>query len=385
MPAQGKPKQLIRVGDQQLELPDGVSVADWGLEKVRVQNPRIRAYLGCIRLLEANLESNYALLHCSPRRLLTTWRKVREVLRMLDTGLLPTLKEPSAIADLERARSHALQAYEVLSATAISTLRSFPERLAEHDLKEVRRTLCVSMGKIHSFLRDTFGEIVAADPRSLHDADYYLSRKFQQEIDEAEWLYATVDSLYRYINDLWPVWKSTIERQTDRLGREGTLPPAAGWSELDTLLAALRTELTPRLRQILALNGIRFEEMQTIDQYAGDIPALCRLLAGEYELGRGVIEEIKAGAIDSVEDRRASVRALTVCHEEVAARILMNLNRLRNNLRDIVIFLPVWLRHIEKRRALMLTKNPDEMQSLFQKPAPEPPEIGRRWGDRLAQ
>ena len=64
----------VRVGGYQVELPQGITVADWGLERVRVQNPSIRSYLGCIRLLEEVLDSNYAILHCSPERLLKIWR-----------------------------------------------------------------------------------------------------------------------------------------------------------------------------------------------------------------------------------------------------------------------------------------------------------------------
>ena len=62
-----------------VELPDGVTTADWGLERVRVQNPSIRSYLGCIRLLEEVLDSNYAILNCSPERLLKIWRQVEQV------------------------------------------------------------------------------------------------------------------------------------------------------------------------------------------------------------------------------------------------------------------------------------------------------------------
>jgi len=59
-------RQSGRMGDREAGLPEGVTAADWGLERVRVQNPSIRSYLGCIRLLEEVLDSNYAILHCSP-------------------------------------------------------------------------------------------------------------------------------------------------------------------------------------------------------------------------------------------------------------------------------------------------------------------------------
>ena len=84
-------------GKREVELPEGVTAADWGLERVRVQNPSIRSYLGCIRLLEEVLDSNYAILHCSPERLLKIWRQVEEVNQLMRSELLPTLEQPSVV------------------------------------------------------------------------------------------------------------------------------------------------------------------------------------------------------------------------------------------------------------------------------------------------
>jgi len=99
-----KPRHVILVGNQQVALPEGVTALDWGLERVNYQNPRIRSYLGCIRLIEGVLESNYALLHCSPERLLDIWKKVRQVAAQIRTQLSPLLEAPSRIPRLEEAR-----------------------------------------------------------------------------------------------------------------------------------------------------------------------------------------------------------------------------------------------------------------------------------------
>ena len=58
--------ELILVGSEPVELPAGVSAAKWALERRNWQNPRIRSILGCVELLDSVLESNYAILHCSP-------------------------------------------------------------------------------------------------------------------------------------------------------------------------------------------------------------------------------------------------------------------------------------------------------------------------------
>ena len=81
---------------------------------MRIQNPRIRSYLGCIRLLEQALESNYAILHCSPRRLLAIWRDVRRVCRLMQAELAPTLSQTSHIPELETARRNAELGFQIL-------------------------------------------------------------------------------------------------------------------------------------------------------------------------------------------------------------------------------------------------------------------------------
>ena len=88
-----KEKRQEPVVRYEVELPEGVTTADWGLERVRVQNPSIRSYLGCIRLLEEVLDSNYAILHCSPERLLKIRRQVDQVCQLMRLELLPTLAE----------------------------------------------------------------------------------------------------------------------------------------------------------------------------------------------------------------------------------------------------------------------------------------------------
>ncbi len=96
--------QLILVGTEPVELPPGVSASDWALERRNWQNPRIRSILGCVDLLDTVLESNYAILHCSPERLREIWVQVRKVTELMRSQLAPLMTEPSCIAELERAR-----------------------------------------------------------------------------------------------------------------------------------------------------------------------------------------------------------------------------------------------------------------------------------------
>ena len=97
------------------ELPNGVLRVDWESEKTGVQNPCIRSYLGCIKALEDVLDSNYAILHCSPTRLLKIWNQVRTVRQLVHSEISPRLTEPSVIPALGEARRNARRRYEELA------------------------------------------------------------------------------------------------------------------------------------------------------------------------------------------------------------------------------------------------------------------------------
>ena len=361
MSAQPLARQYIRVGDHQVELPEGVTVSDWALERVRVQNPRIRSYLGCIRLLEQALESNYAILHCSPRRLLAIWRDVRRVCRLMQTELDPTLTRGSHIRELDTARCNAELGFQSLASTVIQDIEAYPSSIQDDDLPAVRRLLCLSIGRIYSFLRDTFGEIVASDPRSLHDSDYYLSRRFPREIDEAEWLYASVDRLNSRLNAISLLWRQEFERLTTLMGKEATVPSAAVWADMASTLALLIEGLTSHLQEVLTLSGIRFDEMEPIDHYAYDVPHDCHSLLDTYSLARQTIERLHPRNAETLEARCQIIEDLLVCHAVFSERLVDLLRSIDRSLSDLSAYVPLWLDSIERRRALMLTKNPGDL------------------------
>ncbi len=358
---QALPKQYIQVGEHQVSLPPGVTVTDWALEKVRIQNPRIRAYLGSLRLLEQTNESNYAILHCSPGRLLQIWRRVRRVCKMMQTQLAPTLGEASSIPALDTARRNAELSYVALNNTVVQKLERYPYKIEEDDLPQVRRLLCRSIGKIYSFLRDTFGEIVAADPRSLHDSDYYLSKRFPQDIEEAEWLYASVDKLNDYLQEVGRVLMRDLQRMAKRLRDEPQLPSPTSWYYVDRFLVELIEGLSPMLKEMLAMTGIRYDEMEPLDDYAFRIPHNCHQLKDSYRLGRQLIDEIKQREVSSFAERERLVEDLLACHRVLSSHLLGSMQRVEQAVQDLLAYVPIWLDAIEKRRALMLTKSPEDL------------------------
>jgi hypothetical protein len=354
--ARALPAQLIQVGDQQAALPPEVTVAEWGLEKVRWQNPLLRSFLGCIQLLEGVLDSNYVILHCSPERLLEIWRQVRQVADLIRTKVGPLLAGPSRIPELAAARRSGRLALDLLSGSVLRELERYPRTLRSEDRIEVRKLLCVSIGMLHAFLQDAFTELMAADPRSAHDADYFLSKRFPRDIDEAEWLYASVAGLGEYLRTLGKPWPERLSALGAHLQRQAPLPSPRTWGEVLPFLQELIEILTPKLKEVLALRGIRFDEMEILDRYAVEIPTRCRMLIALYETGREAAEGMKAGRRGSLEERERNVQDLLDCHAVFRRRMTRLVSSLEQSLHDLMAFVPIWLESIGQRRALLLQK-----------------------------
>jgi hypothetical protein len=102
-------------------------------------------------------------------------------------------------------------------------------------------------------------------------------------------------------------------------------------------------------------------EIETLDGYAFEIPHRCRALVEVYEAGREIIEKIKASAGEAIEEREQSVRDLMCCHEVVIKRMIGLVSGIDKTVHELARFVPGWLAAIEKRRCLMLTKNPAEI------------------------
>lgn len=354
------PQHFIHVGQHLISLPPGVTAAEWSLERLNHQNPRIRAFLGCIRLLEGVLESNYAILHCSPERLLDIWDKVREVSRLLREQIHPLLTKPSCIPRLEDARRGAEVSLAILDDQVLVRLDRLPEQVPPERLMELRKLLCVSIGQLHIFLQETFGELMATDPRSVHDADYFLSRRFPRDIEEAEWLLATVGRLESYLKQMLAAPSVRLMQLAAEMRRSGCLPSGAEWRSASAFLEALRTGLTSKLHEVLALRGIRFDELEIVDRYAGEIPGDCRQAEELYATGWEILAALEKDAGPSPEEHRQLERDMRCCHARFSRRIASKLTDLDQRLQDLTAFIPLWLENISRRRALIFRRPEEE-------------------------
>jgi len=353
----GKPRRRGRVLGARssvagITLPHGVSLADWSLEKVRTQNPRIRAYLGCIRLFEKAEATNYQILHCSREHLFEIWAAVREVADKLRSELAPLLEDPSKIPELDRARIAAQTTLGALTAEDFRKLDRLDRDGEGRDLFAMREALCRSIGRIHAFLFDSFAEIAAADPRSGHGADYFLSRRFPDEIAEAERLYVAVERLARLVAEVDRARKETLHPLVLELEREGRVVDGPVWDGAVPLLESLIFHLAPKLKEVLSLRGVRFYEMAIVDRYAVEIPSACEILGAVHEVGRSTLEQIaRTPGVEAGE--RARMRRLV--DHQISKKLLAELRGLDLRIGELADFVPIWREKVGDRRARWLT------------------------------
>jgi hypothetical protein len=346
-----------------VELPAGVDLAEWSLERVRVQNPSIRSYLGCIRQLEEVLDSNYAILHCSPERLSRLWHRVRDVSHLIRSELVPTLEQPSVIPALGEARLHALASFRDLAETVLAPMEEYGPSLRPDQHSQVRKLLCVSLGKIYAFLRDTFGEIVANDPRSRYDADYFLSRRFAQDIDESEWLYSSVYELTDLVRGLEKTCALVLGDLQSRMREQQRIPNQEEWEEASRLLETLLGDLVAKLKSVLGLKSIRVDDMEALESHKVRLSSHCRSLRDVHSIGSEVIRQLEGTGGPTLAERGQKTRDLTTCHRVISARMVEGMTKVADALRALAADTARAREGIERRRALMLAKDLGEFRS----------------------
>jgi hypothetical protein len=322
---------------ESVPLPGGVTLPQWQEEKARWQNPRIRALLGCANILEAASESNQAILSCSPERLEEIWTSVRRVTHLVCDEVMPLLEGRSVVPKLEEARQRARAGAAVLYSTVIREIEGMPGHVEEERRKEFRRLLCVSLGQLDDFLQDTFSELMANDPRSFHDSGYFLSRRFRRDVEEAEWLLATVDELI--------VRLEAFEERRRRELNPAALQWAGDGGPAAVFLRDLSGQLTPRLKEVVSLRGIRFAELEAVDRWASELPIRCHVV-----LELWAVAALEDPARDGIaEESRVILRRA----RELVAQI-------DGTLKDLRAFLPLWRDGIVHRRALAFRRSDGE-------------------------
>lgn len=341
-----------RFGVDEVSLPPGVTDEQWRREMERWQNPRIRALLGSLRCLNGVHESNIAILNCSPKRLAAMWLTVREVAARIRQDLPPLLVQPSPIPDLDTSRQAVAAGLGHLEATLLAQIDAYPEQMPPQQHDEIRRFLCVAIGQLHAFLQDSFGSLMANDPRGRHDADYYLSKQFPRDVEESEWLYASVLALDVDFRDVERDRRRLLPRFLEHVAGRQSLPEPDDWSGMESFLRHLGADFAARLRRVLSLRAIRLTELDLLSHHASEIPITCRILIELYEAGRQSVNALTFVRASPGSDD-VSRRMTTLLDATVSARLIPHTRALDDSLRDLGAFIPIWRQGVSQRRALV--------------------------------
>ncbi|MEZ5332334.1 MAG: hypothetical protein R2991_09845 [Thermoanaerobaculia bacterium] len=334
-----------RPGRKQLVLPQGVSEADWASERARTQNPCIRAVLACVRRLEQLDSLNYFILRCSPEQLVQLREKLDGIVTLFEVEGLPRLREPSSIPALGRARRRAERAYSQLRAGDLARLDREPiERSGAGP--EARRALSRTIGKLERYLEDTYGRLMAADPRSRHGEGYFLSKQFARHVRDTETLYGLVFDLDAFLEEQGQSVTRSVSALAETLMRGESPPVRTAWTPVVQFLRSVREDLAPRLAALVVMQGIRFQEARILDDLGLRLRVLAEVvLEQQVNLSEVEFRELRA---DGAGDSQASSRLV------LSQRLARNLRDLDTEYRKLREFVPSWLTNLEARRALML-------------------------------
>ena len=335
-----------RAGRVPTVLPEGVSAADWALERVRAQNPCIRTVLQCLHLLERVDSFNYFILHCSPDQLTRLRGRVERVIALFEREGLPCLREASCIPQLAAAREATAAAYEDLWRSGSEELGDGRPPAGSGIGSTARTALSRTIGQLHGMLEDAFGRLMAADPRSRHDAGYFLSQQFARHVTETETLYGLVFDLEAFLRGQGTVGTRAMSTLATTLIRGGTPPARAAWAPVVQFLRLVREELLPRLEALVVMQGIRFNEARVLDELGLRLRVL-----GEVILEQQTnLTEIAVRAGREVVSDAAAMGSRLILSQRLGSKLL----DFEIQYRALREFVPTWLQNLETRRALML-------------------------------
>jgi len=170
-----------------------------------------------------------------------------------------------------------------------------------------------------------------------------------------------------YLEKLDLVRPQHLTQPSDQMRREEALPSRPAWRGTKFFLEILLNGLTPKLKEILPLRGVRFYEMELLDRYATELPTRCRIAIELHEAGTEALEAMKTAAPESTAaraEREQGIRDLLVGHAAFSLRLSNLLTEIERLLQDLVAFVPLWLEAVEKRRALLLRRHQEEKRGI---------------------
>lgn len=337
---------------QELELPEGVTQAEWDFERTHFQDPRLRGLLYCLRLLDDVVVSDKAVLHCSSERLQDIWRKTRSIGDFIVHRLSPLLEEPSPLPLLEEARRSCQVAVRMLANTTLHELNRLPHKVPQEREQEVRKVLCAGMGQLQDFVSDVLRQLILGDPRSDNEARGWFSPGFLQRVDEAACVRSAVAELDAELQELAQMRPPRFVALLEQAEEEVSVPSRGMWEDVVQYVDVLLEHLVPKLKDLVSMPGVRVDEIAALDRYTSEIARASSGLKAVYAVGRDAHDQATA-ELDRVEEEPEAGRRVLMRVQAVLSQHIVDLmHHIDDRLRDLTAFVPLWLGNLDRRRAL---------------------------------
>ena len=104
---------------------------------------------------------------------------------------------------------------------------------------------------------------------------------------------------------------------------------------------------------MLGLRGIRFDELQILGEFTGEVPSLCGIIGELRATGTALIDLFSDSPFDSPDGELTS-SVLEHVQAEMCTRLAHRLEELYVRVADLVSLVPLWRNDLSRRRALLL-------------------------------
>ncbi len=169
-------------------------------------------------------------------------------------------------------------------------------------------------GIVRELLQTSFSELVAADPRSTHNSEYFFKREFSRGLERDLELREAVDELKAQLRILGafeigahPVEPGNIETILDELFPADSPPPSSENSpsilQLRKFCEKIRDQLVPTIHKVCFLQSVRYEDKVSLYERANSLLIHATMLIDRCSSGapvtsRGVLRRIFDGFLD---------------------------------------------------------------------------------------
>lgn len=332
----------IAGGRVTLEIP--VELSDPTLYKeIASQDISRNRLLGFIDQIQRISGSNRELLLCSEQKLRSTTREFLKLCSGLRQFVNDLATFHSAIPELEEARADVRTFFFSPIQSAIDEITDlqrivFTRRTGEvsshrNELDSFRKILAKVMGMVHTELQKIFAHLFVRDPRNLYRANgtrseqEILFRQFQRDVELTDMLYTAVRRLDTYMRGAI-IPSDLIQMIADKIEGERSVaclfePDYASF--LNDLIDEVQAILIPEMHEVLCLDGIWFDEYESIERKAKMLSDVCLSFQAFFKERHGLRKEVRArmaggnghaGAVREVFESFETYR-----HREVAAQI----------------------------------------------------------------